>query len=538
MKRFVLGLLLGVLSVLALGGCGKGKRDPGTIIIGIPKSDVIEDYNNNRFTEWLEAETGIDIQFVLYEKDREHYEAQLRHQIERGEKLPDLFLNFYLEERTISEFGHDGVFIDMKPYYDDREGLAKPFWDGITQFDETFERDVLRKLTDVDTGAMYCAARIEYALIDPMDYQVYINKQWLENLQMDQPTTLEELYDTLVAFRDNDPNGNGIHDEIPLVARISSDYGDAINWLTNFFIYCDDNKWFDADDDQNLYLPHMREEYREALAFIRDLQTEGLFDERFYELNQAELKALLTPKNGIETVGIFSEHSSLAWISNSPQMADYEALNLYGYAVKNSQAITRKNYITRDCQYPENAFKVLMTLYTDEGWKRMYYGEKGKDWDDADAGQVSYMGLPADIKDINHIWNQFDLPEVTWLAVPAFAFFSEAETAQFTQENTWLAKRYSEVRKCYEYYEAAAQRNNPKYIVQSLIYNSRERDLTQDIRTHVRDIIQDFRKQCFLGELDPMDDAVWQAYLEELEQAGVNVWLKQAQRLYDEQQRK
>ena len=36
-----------------------------------------------------------------------------------------------------------------------------------------------------------------------------------DNLGLEAPTTVDELYDVLVAFRDNDPNGNGQKDEIP-----------------------------------------------------------------------------------------------------------------------------------------------------------------------------------------------------------------------------------------------------------------------------------------------------------------------------------
>ena len=44
-----------------------------------------------------------------------------------------------------------------------------------------------------------------------------INKKWLDQLGMDIPTTMEEFYEVLCAFRDNDMNGNGDgSDEIPL----------------------------------------------------------------------------------------------------------------------------------------------------------------------------------------------------------------------------------------------------------------------------------------------------------------------------------
>lgn len=43
-----------------------------------------------------------------------------------------------------------------------------------------------------------------------------INKVWLDKLGLEVPTTLAELKEVLIAFRDGDPNGNGIQDEIPM----------------------------------------------------------------------------------------------------------------------------------------------------------------------------------------------------------------------------------------------------------------------------------------------------------------------------------
>jgi ABC-type glycerol-3-phosphate transport system substrate-binding protein len=48
---------------------------------------------------------------------------------------------------------------------------------------------------------------------DPQCYAYWINKDRLDKLGLEMPTTPDELFDVLVAFRDGDPNGNGIPDE-------------------------------------------------------------------------------------------------------------------------------------------------------------------------------------------------------------------------------------------------------------------------------------------------------------------------------------
>ena len=52
----------------------------------------------------------------------------------------------------------------------------------------------------------------------------FINKQWLDNLGLSMPTSIDEYYDVLVAFKEQDANGNGDpDDEIPLL--FTSDSG-------------------------------------------------------------------------------------------------------------------------------------------------------------------------------------------------------------------------------------------------------------------------------------------------------------------------
>ena len=50
------------------------------------------------------------------------------------------------------------------------------------------------------------------------DGHFFINQTWLDRLGLDIPTTIQELTEVLRAFRDGDPNGNGLRDEVPYQA--------------------------------------------------------------------------------------------------------------------------------------------------------------------------------------------------------------------------------------------------------------------------------------------------------------------------------
>lgn len=61
-----------------------------------------------------------------------------------------------------------------------------------------------------------------------IDSQLWINQKWLDKLNLDMPQTPEEFKEVLIAFRDKDPNGNGIQDEIPFTFQDAWGWGNAI----------------------------------------------------------------------------------------------------------------------------------------------------------------------------------------------------------------------------------------------------------------------------------------------------------------------
>lgn len=118
-----------------------------------------------------------------------------------------------------------------------------------------------------------------------------INQKWLDDLNLQMPTNFEEFYDVLCAFRDNDCNGNGQKDEIPL-GGYSSGYG------VDYFIACPlgisvtwsaKSDWVEVDGDIE-YL-YTNERYRVYLEQMNLLYSEGLLDSEYYTQSSAEYLA-------------------------------------------------------------------------------------------------------------------------------------------------------------------------------------------------------------------------------------------------------
>ena len=85
-------------------------------------------------------------------------------------------------------------------------------------YKQAFEEiDGLKEYITTPDGNIYSLPNIDGSLHVQYNMKLWINTQWLDNLGLDMPTTTEEFYEVMKAFKEKDANGNGDpNDEIPL----------------------------------------------------------------------------------------------------------------------------------------------------------------------------------------------------------------------------------------------------------------------------------------------------------------------------------
>ena len=69
--------------------------------------------------------------------------------------------------------------------------------------------------------------------------RMFINKAWIDKLGLSMPTTTDELKAVLKAFHDQDPNGNGVQDEIGVYGYQAGGYGQNIKMCIRDSLYRD-----------------------------------------------------------------------------------------------------------------------------------------------------------------------------------------------------------------------------------------------------------------------------------------------------------
>ena len=120
-----------------------------------------------------------------------------------SDDLPDIILRAKISPQEEMKYAANGQLVALDEYLDYAPNLS-----ALIEQD-----DAIRKGITMPDGHIYSCPQLnktEGNLI----HHYWINKTWLDNLGLEAPTTVDELYDVLVAFRDNDPNGNGQKDEI------------------------------------------------------------------------------------------------------------------------------------------------------------------------------------------------------------------------------------------------------------------------------------------------------------------------------------
>lgn len=111
---------------------------------------------------------------------------------------------------------------------------------------------------------------------------VSIRKDWLENLGLGIPKTIDEFYNVLKAFTTQDPDRNGKNDTYGMVV---TKYNGTWDIMSAWFGV--PNKWREEADGQ-LMPAHLTPEYMDALRFFKKLYDEKLINADFAVMDPAK----------------------------------------------------------------------------------------------------------------------------------------------------------------------------------------------------------------------------------------------------------
>jgi putative aldouronate transport system substrate-binding protein len=164
----------------------------------------------------------------------------------------------FTDYNLVKNMIRSGAFWEIGPYLDEYPNLK--------QLDAA-----ILKQSSVDGGV--------YGLYTerPASRQgIIIRKDWLDQLHLSPPQTLDELYEVMKQFTYNDPDGNGKADTLGLVDRNDLVYG-VFKTISSYF--GTPNNWKIED---NRFIPEFAtSEYMDTMNFMRKLYSEHIINQDF-----------------------------------------------------------------------------------------------------------------------------------------------------------------------------------------------------------------------------------------------------------------
>lgn len=199
------------------------------------------------------------------------------------ELLPDVINS--LNHADIATYAPQGYFVKIDEYLS--EELTPNLMDLFKRYPE------FKAAITFSDGHIYSLPTINMLPFRQSPYNIFINKEWLDKLELDIPTNYEDFYKVLCAFRDNDCNGNGDPtDEIPLAGLFASGT-DYFRWISLFaamgypvgsinlnFMY--------VTDDHRVTLAPLEEGFDDALRYFKKLYSEDLLQKETFTMTNAE----------------------------------------------------------------------------------------------------------------------------------------------------------------------------------------------------------------------------------------------------------
>ena len=540
-------LLLAAGMVFASGAQSGTTSAPTTssgkpvLVIGMESNSFITDYKNNYLTKYLENLHNIEIQFYMLPEAPADIRTKVSLMVASND-LPDVIITDDLTAESIFDYGSKGAFIQLDKY------LASPATaPNFYKIPEDDRQNYLRFITAAD-GHVYNLARYEPETWNLTPSRQYINKAWLDKLGLPVPSTTEEFRQTLIAFRDRDPNGNGRKDEIGITGWFRATYGEnPILPLMNSFIFCGSLNGFTLDDTgAKVIAPFTDANYRKGLQYLNTLYKDGTLSPSVFTNDQQQYRADLN--NNPQIVGFATAGSLSNWpqasVDNNANFAEMRMVPPFkgpdglayspylGFIPNNSTFITSK---ARD---KDLAFKVMDSMLDNTISIIQRFGEEGVDWsrkpEDLAKESNAYVAMgiypSLSIVEITDIWNS-PSNKFWHNQGPRYASMQQGNTrgslmAPYKPDSyAAMVNGYN-----YQFYLDA----HPQHILpQPLKYTAREAEQNVEVIVNVGEYVLQAVAEFITGARDINNDTLWNNYLRDLNNMGLQTWLNTAQAAYD-----
>ena len=232
--------------------------------------NTVTDLNQFPFYQHLEEITNVHIDWICMSGD--NYQPYVNLMWASGD-IPDLMRG--LTGTDFATYAAQGQFFPINSIW--RENMPNLM-------------EIIRQHPEIETrlqmpdGNVYAFTGVQGGVIQAT-CGVWIYQPWLDKLGLPVPTEIEEFFDVLTSFKEQDPNGNGQQDEIPfaLVPTAGWRQGQVHGWFG-----CSQD-WL-IQDGVVSYSPYT-ENWKSYVKFMNRLWNAKLMDQEAFTQDSATFGA-------------------------------------------------------------------------------------------------------------------------------------------------------------------------------------------------------------------------------------------------------
>lgn len=242
---------------------------------------------DNIWTRWYKETYNIIIENA-FEIDSGEYAQKIDLLMASGD-LPDVFI---VTTPQLKQCVENGYIADLTEVFEDYAS------EELKHAEDMYELGFQSGFFD---GKLYGISKQYFG--DAANMQnVWYRLDWAQKLGIEKPTTMEEFKDMCIAFRDQDPDGNGIDDTLPLT--LDNNLANGI--YTLMFAYgAYPNVWIEKEDG-TIEFGGVQPEAKEALSQLNEWYNEGIISKDWATASRNDMKAGIT--GGTAGVCLYGSH--------------------------------------------------------------------------------------------------------------------------------------------------------------------------------------------------------------------------------------
>jgi putative aldouronate transport system substrate-binding protein len=227
---------------------------------------------NNKWIEWIKAKLLKDENIIVnFVKVNRWTETDALVNLFAAGTAPDVCYTYSGD--NIQNWADLGGLYDLAPYIDTTLKDLKAF---LGPDKALTGKDFIRRNVDMSTGQIFSipARRMNVAMRN-----IYIRKDWLDALGLPVPTTTQQYYDALLAFKNRDPGNVGSGKVIPFTMtgeRVDWDAGNIIEAFINPNLNPRE-EWINSVAERYFTV----EGYKEGVRLLNRMYNDGLIDRDF-----------------------------------------------------------------------------------------------------------------------------------------------------------------------------------------------------------------------------------------------------------------